>query len=310
MMSETPGVMWNTAILLANAFEVTTKAVRNDPMSYRTVLFAIDEDSCAEPHIDYAAQLARSFDARLVGLGCHRPTPWPSAGAVACIAGDPLTIELREAEEAAVAREGIFLQRCRLAGLPASQAILENFELASAVCRHALFADLVVMTQPRLTDIHHPERLRRAHVILQESVRPVLMLAQAGGFAPLPGTVVVAWDGSASAARAAASALPLMRRARNVHLVQVIDPRKDDEGAVRPGLECASTWLSGHGIEARIGIVEGDHPARSLLSKTADVGAELLVMGAWGHGRLVERLLGGATRAMVDGMAVPVMFAH
>jgi len=107
-------------------------------MSYRTLLFAIDDEPLAEAQVDHAAQLARASEGRLVGLSCHRPTPWPRDGAVGFIEGDPLTIELRAAEEAAVARETVFLQRCRLAGLTASDAILDPAEMASAVCRHAM----------------------------------------------------------------------------------------------------------------------------------------------------------------------------
>jgi nucleotide-binding universal stress UspA family protein len=192
------------------------------PMSYRTVLFAIDEDPLAEAHADHAAGLARAFEARLVGLSCHRPTPWPSDGAVAFLEGDPLTIELRTAEEAAVA-----------------------------------------------------------------------------------------WDGSDSAARAASAALPLLRRAPVVHLVQVADPRQEDSAALRPGLERAAEWLSGHGVVVRADVAASRLPAgEELRAQLAHVGAELLVMGAWGHRRVVERLLGGATRTMVDGMIVPVLFAH
>ncbi len=280
-------------------------------MSYRTILFAIDQDTLAESHVDYAAQLARAHEGRLVGLSCHRLTPWPSDGAVAFIEGDPLTIELRAAEEAAVAREGVFLQRSGLAGLVASEAILDNSEMVSAVCRHALCADLVVMAQPAAAGPHHAERRRRAHLLLQECVRPVLMLPRAGRIEPPTGAVLVAWDGSASAARAAGAALPVLRRASVVHLVQVFDPHKEDSAALQPALEPAVAWLSGHGIEVRARTSAGGLPAaEALLSEAAAVDAGLLVMGAWGHGRVVERLLGGATRTMVDGMTVPVLFAH
>lgn len=279
-------------------------------MSYRTILYAIDEDPLAEAHVDHAAQLARTFEGRLVGLGCHRPTPWPRDGAVAFIEGDPLTLELRAAEEAAVAREEVFLQRCRLAGLAASEAILENTEMASAVCRHAVEADLVVVTQPPGSGAQHAERQRRAHVILQDCIRPVLMLPRTGRFAPLPSVVLVAWDGSGGAARAATAALPLLRRAAAVHLVQVAS-HHEDTAPLRPGIERAATWLSGHGVAVRADVVSSILPAGEAIStQVAHGGAELLVMGAWGHSRVVERVLGGATRTMVDRMIVPVLFAH
>jgi len=280
-------------------------------MSYRTILFSIDEDPLAELHIDYAVALARASEGRLVGVGCHRPTPFPSDGAVAFIEGDPLTLELRAAEEAAVAREAVFLQRCHLAGLTATEAIRDDTTPVSAVCANALFADLVILTQPCPSLRWRAEQRSRAEAILQESPRPVLMLPYAGRFDLPSGPAFVAWDGSAGAARAASAAVPLLRRARGVHLVRIFDPAKEDRAGLEPELQRAATWLRGHGIEVRLDVSASSLPAgEALLSHGAEYGAQLFVMGAWGHRRMVERVLGGATRTMVGSMVAPVLFAH
>jgi nucleotide-binding universal stress UspA family protein len=280
-------------------------------MSYRTILYAIEEDPVAESHVDYAARLARAFEGRVVGVGCHRPSPYPSDGAVAFIAGDPLTIELREAEEAAVAREAVFLQRCRLAGLPAVEAIRDNSTPTSAVVANALFADLVVTAQPSPALKIHAELRRRLEAVLQQSPRPVLVLPYAGQFDPPPGPVVVAWDGSPGAARAASAALPLLHRASVVHLLQIFDPVKEDGAMLEPDLLRATAWLDAHGVKVKMALSANALPiGEALLSEGADRGAQLFVMGAWGHGRLIERVLGGATRAMVDSMTAPVLFSH
>lgn len=280
-------------------------------MSLHTLLLAIEEDTSAQAHIDYAAQLAVSCEARLVGLSCHRPSPWPSAGAVAFIEGDPLTVELREAEDAALARERVFQQRCRLAGLAASEAIVENLDLATAVRRQALYADLVMMVQPPGAGPLHAERRRSAHEILQHSPRPVLMLPRDHACQQPEGRMIVAWDGSDGAARAAAAALPLLRRASIVYLVQVVQADHEDDAAFWPDLQRAAAWLGAHGVEVSARIPATDDPAaEALLSEIVNVGARLLVMGAWGHRRIVEQLLGGATRSMIERMTVPVLFAR
>jgi len=280
-------------------------------MAYRTILYSIEEDPAAESHIDYAANLARLFEGRLVGVGCHRPSPYPSDGAVAFIAGDPLTIELREAEEAAVARETVFLQRCDLAGLTMAEAIRDNSTPTSAVLTHALFADLVVTVQPSPELRAYAEHRRRAEAILQQSPRPVLMLPYAGRFSASTGPVLVAWDGSAGAGRAASAALPLLRRASIVHLVQIFDPQKEDGTVLEPDLQRTAAWLGGHGVKVRTELLANSLPVgQALLSEGADRGVQLFVMGAWGHGRLLERMLGGATRTMVESMTAPVLFAH
>jgi len=280
-------------------------------MSYRTVLYAIDEDPLAECHIDHATRLARAFEGRLFGVSCHRPSPWPRDGAVAFIQGDPLTIELREAEEAADAREAVFLQRCHLAGLASADAIRDDTETVSAVCRQARFADLVVLPQPSPSGANPGERRRRVEAILQQSPRPVLMLPHSARFDVPGGPALVAWDGSPGAARAAAAALPLLRRARQIHLVQACNPRTDDGVAARPDLERAAAWLSSHGLDVRPALSASELPVgEALLSEGAAFGVQLFVMGAWGHRRLVERMLGGATRTMLDRMIAPVLFAH
>ncbi|HYP33683.1 MAG TPA: universal stress protein [Burkholderiaceae bacterium] len=280
-------------------------------MTYRTILYSIEEDPAAESHIDYAANLARFCEGRLVGVGCHRPSPYPSDGAVAFVAGDPLTIELREAEEAALARESVFLQRCHLAGLATAEAIRDNSTPTFAVVANALFADLVVMPQPSPDLQAYGEHRGRAEAILQQSPRPVLMLPYAGRFESQTGPVLVAWDGSAGAGRAASAALPLLRRASAVHLVQVFDPGKEDATMLEPDLKRAATWLGGHGVKVKTELLANSLPVgQALLSEGADRGVQLFVMGAWGRSRLVERVLGGATRTMVESMTAPVLFTH
>jgi len=280
-------------------------------MSYRTILYAIEEDPAAESHVDYAAHLARAFEARIVGVGCHRPSPYPSDGAVAFIEGDPLTIQLREAEDAAVAREAFFQQRCRLAGLTAIDAIQEDTTPTDAVVDNALFADLVVTPQPEPGRPGYAEHRRRAELVLQRSPRPVLVLPYAGRFDPAAGRVVVAWDGSVGAGRAASAALPLLRAATVVHLLQLFDPAKEDGPVLKPGLERAAVWLRGHGVPVRAALSASSLPVgQALLSEGADRGAQLFVMGAWGRSRLVERVLGGATRTLLESMTAPVLFSH
>ena len=106
-------------------------------MTYRTLLLHLHDHSRAVACATYAAKLARGFQARLLGLSCHRPVPWPSDGAVSLVAGDPLTAELREAEERAGIREVEFERQCTLAGLASFETLRDDAEPASAVVAHA-----------------------------------------------------------------------------------------------------------------------------------------------------------------------------
>ena len=102
-----------------------------------------------------------------------------------------------------------------------------------------------------------------------------------------------------------------MARARAVHLIQLRQPGHDAETRGQASVDSAATWLACHGCAVRGRVSMSTLPVgEALLSEIADTGADLLVMGAWGHGRFVERLLGGATRRLVDSMTAPVLFAH
>jgi nucleotide-binding universal stress UspA family protein len=120
---------------------------------------------------------------------------------------------------------------------------------------------------------------------------------------------MVCWDGSRSAARAIGDAMPLLARAREVEVVVV------DEGTGRndeiPGADIAH-HLARHGLKIKLQrIVAGDvDVANILLSHAADAGSDLIVMGGYGHSRLREFVLGGATRGILSSMTVPTLMAH
>jgi nucleotide-binding universal stress UspA family protein len=127
--------------------------------------------------------------------------------------------------------------------------------------------------------------------------------------------VLLAWDGSREAARAAADALPLLQRARHVG-VDIVRRRVHHDSRQSPdapeGIDVAA-WLDAHGVRAsfsttphHIGIGTG----ATLLNRASDLHADLLVMGAYGHTRARERVFGGVTRTMLESMTVPVLMSH
>jgi nucleotide-binding universal stress UspA family protein len=121
--------------------------------------------------------------------------------------------------------------------------------------------------------------------------------------------VLVAWDDSREAARAIADALPLLRRAARVQVISWHEA--DDGGAAAARLDALRRWLMWQGVVAE---VQADTTpidiADTMLSRAADMNADLLVMGAYGHARWAEWALGGATRGMLESMTVPVLMSH
>jgi len=280
-------------------------------MTYRTVLLHLHDHGRSAACAAYAAKLASGFQARLLGLSCHSPASWPSHSPAPMIGMDPIAAELRRAEKRADAREAEFERQCRLAGLASCEIVRDDIEPASAVVAHALGADLVILGQPDPDDPGYLEHRALTDTVLQECARPVLVVPYAGNFEPGFDTVLVAWDDSVEAARAATAALPLIERARTVHLIHLRQPGQDDQAHLQASVERASAWLACHGLEVRGRVSTNALPVgEALLSEITDTGANLLVMGAWGRRRFVERLLGGATRRLVDSMTAPVLFAH
>lgn len=143
------------------------------------------------------------------------------------------------------------------------------------------------------------------------SGRPVLLFRpgradlQSGGLSK----VVLAWDGSRSAARAMADALPVMLKAREVRVLTVVNEKPD----ARSGLgDDAVRHLKAHGVNAVVDEVDasGRRIGQVLDDQVAECGSDLLVMGAYGRSRIREFILGGATEHMLDNPKVPLLLSH
>ena len=139
---------------------------------------------------------------------------------------------------------------------------------------------------------------------------PVLVVPYAGDFPTLGTHALIAWKDTREAARALREALPLLRGASRVELLELDEGSRAAEAAPA-SLHEARAWLARHGIgaEARLEPAAGD-AGETLLSRAADLSADLLVMGAYGHARVREWVLGGATRHLLGHMTLPTLMAH
>jgi nucleotide-binding universal stress UspA family protein len=137
--------------------------------------------------------------------------------------------------------------------------------------------------------------------------RPVLIVPYAGEFASVGERVLVAWNGSRESARAVADALPLMAGAERVTVLMVTHEQEEEASAAG-----TAAYLGRHGISAEVKRetptdIETDDV---ILSRAADFGADMIVMGAYGRARLREMILGGATHGILRQMTVPVLMSH
>jgi nucleotide-binding universal stress UspA family protein len=179
----------------------------------------------------------------------------------------------------------------------------EELGFASAVvARRARFFDLVVLGRSgRVIDAPYSDTIEQT---ILEAGRPVLVAPLRVGPPPCA-TVVVAWNDSASAARAVASAMPFLQQAQEVHVVSV-------GKAARPNEELAE-YFAWHGITAAwhpVAPVEGAEIGELLIAASRDCGADLLVMGGYGHALWREVLFGGASRQILATARVPLLITH
>jgi nucleotide-binding universal stress UspA family protein len=138
-----------------------------------------------------------------------------------------------------------------------------------------------------------------------QSGRPVL-LAPAEPPSGIGYVVAVAWNGSPEGVHALAAALPFLEKADAVSLITSGD-------ADAAGSLSAVDYLAWHGVDAehrKVAAGSGRHVGSILFEAARDAGADLLVMGAYGHSRVRELLLGGATRTVLESMTLPVLMAH
>ena len=128
---------------------------------------------------------------------------------------------------------------------------------------------------------------------------------------PVGRRVLVAWNASREAARAVSDALPLLKRAGQVDVVAFEPGKSGAAHGEEPGADIA-LYLARHGVKVTVSRVDAPDldVGNQLLSRAFDLSADLIVMGAWGHSRLRELVLGGVTRTVLESMTVPVLMAH
>ena len=177
--------------------------------------------------------------------------------------------------------------------------------------RHAHCSDLTVLTQADPTAPGHRLAPNLVEQVVLYSARPTLILPYAGRFDTLGANVMVAWDDSREAARALSDALPLLRRAKRVQVVSWNEMGDNDDPALRTRLDALHRWLMWQGVTADVRVETSDIDiTNTMLARATDLNTDLIVMGAYGHARWAERVLGGATRGLLASMTVPVLMSH
>jgi len=256
----------------------------------------------------YAVSVAAALQAHLTGVAFIYDPVVPISGA-GYIPAEVIETQREDNETAAEAAIKSFTAAADQAGISA-EPLTTSASLAGAGDRFARMArrfDLAIVGQAQ-PEISSMEQII-GETTLFESGRPMLMVPYIQKAPFKTDNVMICWDGSRTAARAVADAIPVIRNSGRVEIVIVTNERgKEDE------IEGADIGqhLARHGLKVDVHRISGGNidVADALLSHAADSGADLMVMGGYGHSRLREFVLGGVTRSIFESMTVPVLMSH
>jgi nucleotide-binding universal stress UspA family protein len=279
-------------------------------MAFKNLLVHVDDSKACAERVRAAIDLAIAHEAHLTGvyvIGDLPPETFESSYLL------PEMREMLQQEggtraEAALARFAEAAKRNEISFETRTDRGLYT-AVADALVIHARYADVVILGQADPDDGGGPRDLPEA--VTLGSGRPSLVIPYIGPQATLGQRVTVAWDASREATRAVNDALPILTRAQAVNVVAV-NPRETPFGhGEQPGADIA-VHLARHGIKVDVQIIESREVdvANIILSHIADQSSDLLVMGAYGHSRLRQLVLGGVTRTILHDMTVPVLMAH
>lgn len=280
-------------------------------MTIRTITAVLSAPAHAERVTDHAIALARRFDAHLVGI--HAEMPVIVTVAAPMEFPDPnLITEMQErTRRESQVIEGVFRERCGRERRSHEWRLFTGTAgyASTSVIDSARSSDLVVAAQ--IEPDQAPQARADIEDLLYESGRPLYLVSAAAEPPVDISRILVAWNGSREAARAAFDALPFMRAGANVEVFSVDPEDSRVQSAELCGAELSAT-LARHGLNVTATSAKsGGLPVADVINRRAgETGAHLIVMGAFSHSWLRQRLFGGVTSAMMANLRVPALMSR
>jgi nucleotide-binding universal stress UspA family protein len=272
----------------------------------KDVLVSLDLDGQVATR--FAISVARAFEAHLTAIAFSYEAPLPAyvAGRVAV---DLIEAERKKRDDAVQNAVAEFNASAQRAGVAAESHLIAE-GMAQAADRFGKLArgfDIAVLSQPR------PGRSPAQQLIFEaalfESGRPLLIAPYIQRDEIRLDRVMVCWDGSRNAARAVGDAMPFLALAKEIEIV-IVTGREGESDEIA-GADIAR-HLARHRlrVELRQIVVPDLDVATTILSHAADAGSDLMIMGGYGHSRVRELILGGATRGILSAMTIPTLMSH
>jgi nucleotide-binding universal stress UspA family protein len=278
-------------------------------MTYKTILVHCDASRTVDSRLAAAADVAQRFEARLVGLHAREPFEVASFVDGGMPIGTLLDAFKAGCDAAEKTAQTAYARATKGRNFPSEWRVTEAFS-DDALMVNGRYADLLVVGQ---ADPDDPAGARNdlPEAMAFATGRPILVVPQIGALSAVGKTVLLCWNASRESARAAADALPFLRAADRV-IVLIVDPEISADGhGQEPGADVA-LWLARHGVTVTVqrDVASDAGIGEIILSRAADFGADLIVMGIYGHSRLREMVLGGVSRTLLSSMTVPVLMSH
>jgi nucleotide-binding universal stress UspA family protein len=268
----------------------------------RDILVHVDTTPECDARVTLAAAIAERLKADLTAVFVLPPpdvATWASGPTL-----KTLELALVDLEARAVAAEEHFTAALRKHGVH-GRWLVDHGSAAACVIRRSRAADLVVLGQ-RNPD--RPQALETPEDVIIACGRPVLMVPHIGSFPQAGDRPLLAWNDSRESRRAVRDALPLMTGKKPATIISV----KPDPEEGRTAVADLTQYLVRHGLKAESELITNTKltPAEEVFARAADLGSDLIVMGAYGHSRARELVLGGMTQDILQQMTVPVLMAH
>jgi nucleotide-binding universal stress UspA family protein len=276
-------------------------------MTYKTVMVALALGQPNDARLEVAAQLAERFGARVIGVAAAEFSP-------------PLYFTEGEAAQRLI-DQGRAAVKSRLKDLEGEfRAAMQNRAVevewrcgddfpTRFIVRQARACDIIVAGEAARGGLIDPFVQVNPNDLVMQVGRPLLVVPETCNWLDLR-SVLVAWKDTTEARRAISAALPLLRKSTDVTIVEIVEDEADRAAAPRR-VEDVAAWLSRHGVRASYQVPEHGGDAATQLERVAsDVGAGVVVAGAYGHSRLSEWILGGVTRRLVNPVQRCSLLSH
>lgn len=279
-------------------------------MAYKTLFSVVTDTALADPVLDQAAAMAKAWDAHLevLCMGLDRTqVGFYYAGGNAMILQETITRAQEEAREV----EAYVSKKLAKTDIRWSvdSGVAQLADMGRHIAQRARFTDLAILPKP-YGDKRGAELEPIVEAAMFDGGIPVLIMPENKPMPPIINRIVLGWNEGDEALAAARAALPLLMQASSVRIV-VIDPPTHGPSRSDPGGQL-SQFLARHGVFCEIDLLSKTLPRVSdvLIRHATDANADLIVMGAYGHSRFREAILGGATREMLEHATLPVLLAH